>query len=111
MRNLSESNVHAYETAESMISLSVDCVKCKTMLSPPLNITKEQYHELRKDALERDFIQSILPGVEPEIREYFISGLCPKCFVEQDGPDTEPTERTVDPLTRDEEPEEEENGE
>ena len=48
------------------------------MPSSPIQMTKSQFDELMSP--HRRHIQDIMPELAPEMRELFISGMCPKCW-------------------------------
>lgn len=58
--------------------ITVRCTQCKNIKK--INVTTEQYEELKKPRSQRRAIQEILPDHTPEEREMLISGLCNDCF-------------------------------
>lgn len=43
-------------------------------------ITQEQANYMLMSKRERPPVQEIFPSMRPEIREQFITGICPKCW-------------------------------
>ena len=58
------------------ISVTVPCSFCHTEY--PIQMTQAQLDELMSP--HRRHIQDIIPELAPEMRELFISGMCPKCW-------------------------------
>ena len=57
------------------INVNVPCGFCNTEYK--VEMTESQFNELMSP--HRRHIQDIIPDLAPEIRELFISGMCPKC--------------------------------
>ena len=58
------------------INVNVPCGFCNTEYK--VEMTESQFNELMSP--HRRHIQDIIPELAPEIRELFISGMCPKCW-------------------------------
>ena len=58
------------------ISVTVPCSFCDSEYV--IEMTMTQFIELQSH--HRRHIQDIIPEVAPEMRELFISGMCPKCW-------------------------------
>ena len=58
------------------INVTVPCGFCHTEYK--VEMTESQFNELMSP--HRRHIQDIIPELAPEIRELFISGMCPKCW-------------------------------
>ena len=58
--------------------ITVRCIECKKLKE--INVTIEQYEELKKPKSQRRPIQEILPNHTIEEREMLISELCNECF-------------------------------
>ena len=58
------------------ICVSVPCGFCHTKYE--VEMTESQFNELMSP--HRRHIQDIIPELAPEMRELFISGMCPKCW-------------------------------
>ena len=57
------------------INVNVPCGFCHTEYK--VEMTESQFNELMSP--HRRHIQDIIPELAPEMRELFISGMCPKC--------------------------------
>lgn len=60
------------------ITMKIDCIDCGK--EQKIEITQEQYKELLQPRGVRRSIQEILPNLKPELREMFISQICPECW-------------------------------
>ena len=58
------------------INVNVPCGFCHTEYK--VEMTESQFNELQSS--HRRHIQDIIPELAPEMRELFISGMCPKCW-------------------------------
>ena len=58
------------------INVTVPCNFCHTEYS--IQMTQSQFNELQSP--HRRYIQDIIPELAPEMRELFISVMCPKCW-------------------------------
>ena len=58
------------------INVTVPCSFCHAEY--PIQMTQGQFDELQSP--HRRHIQDIMPELAPEMRELFISGMCPKCW-------------------------------
>ena len=58
------------------INVNVPCGFCHTEYK--VEMTESQFNELMSP--HRRHIQDIIPELAPEMRELFISGMCPKCW-------------------------------
>lgn len=58
-----------------MKHISIQCKLCKKIYD--FDITEEQYE---KYIHKEDLIQNIFPEIKPELRELFISKICPDCW-------------------------------
>ena len=58
------------------ISVTVPCSFCDSEYV--IEMTMTQFIELQSP--HRRHIQDIIPELAPEMRELFISGMCPKCW-------------------------------
>ena len=58
------------------INVNVPCGFCHAEF--PIQMTESQFNELMSP--HRRHIQDIMPELAPEMRELFISGMCPKCW-------------------------------
>ena len=58
------------------INVNVPCGFCNAKYS--IVMTESQFNELMSP--HRRHIQDIIPELAPEMRELFISGMCPKCW-------------------------------
>ena len=58
------------------INVNVPCGFCNAKYS--IEMTESQFNELMSP--HRRHIQDIIPELAPEMRELFISGMCPKCW-------------------------------
>ena len=58
------------------INVNVPCRFCHTEYKVEMTMT--QFIELQSP--HRRHIQDIIPELAPEMRELFISGMCPKCW-------------------------------
>ena len=58
------------------INVNVPCGFCHT--EHKVEMTESQFNELMSP--HRRHIQDIIPELAPEMRELFISGMCPKCW-------------------------------
>ena len=58
------------------VNVNVPCGFCHTEYK--VEMTESQFNELM--APHRRHIQDIIPELSPEMRELFISGMCPKCW-------------------------------
>lgn len=58
------------------INVTVPCSFCNTEYT--VEMTTSQFNELQSP--HRRHIQDIIPELAPEMRELFISGMCPKCW-------------------------------
>lgn len=58
------------------INVTVPCSFCHTEYK--VEMTAAQFNELQSS--HRRHIQDIIPELAPEMRELFISGMCPKCW-------------------------------
>lgn len=72
--------------------LSLACPMCGAA-PVEIDISDDQFDSLESG----EFIQSVLPDVEEEFRERFISGVCPKCWTAFD--DDEEGDIGVEPMT------------
>lgn len=54
------------------------CTICNKKVQ--IEVTEDQYNELKKPRNERRLIQEILPDHTLEEREMLISGICNECF-------------------------------
>ena len=61
--------------ANNTITVSIKCSICGK--KHDIEITKEQYEDYRHS---NKLIQEIFPDMKPEIRELFISQVCPDCW-------------------------------
>ena len=58
------------------LSVNVPCSFCNAEYI--IEMTVSQFNELQSP--HRRHIQDIIPELAPEMRELFISGMCPKCW-------------------------------
>ena len=58
------------------INVTVPCSFCNAEYT--VEMTTSQFNELQSP--HRRHIQDIIPELAPEMRELFISGMCPKCW-------------------------------
>lgn len=58
--------------------ITKQCIVCNKIVH--IEITEEQYKELKKPRSKRKLIQNILPNHTPGEREMLISGICNECF-------------------------------
>ena len=58
------------------INVTVPCSFCNAKYA--IEMTAAQFNELQSP--HRRHIQDIIPELAPEMRELFISGMCPKCW-------------------------------
>ena len=58
------------------INVNVPCGFCNAKYA--IEMTTAQFNELQSP--HRRHIQDIIPELAPEMRELFISGMCPKCW-------------------------------
>ena len=58
------------------VKINVPCGFCNTNYE--IEMTQAQLDELMSP--HRRHIQDIIPELAPEMRELFISGMCPKCW-------------------------------
>ena len=58
------------------INVTVPCSFCNDEYT--VEMTTSQFNELQSP--HRRHIQDIIPELAPEMRELFISGMCPKCW-------------------------------
>lgn len=58
------------------INVNVPCSFCGS--THAIEMTMAQFNELQSP--HRRHIQDIIPELAPEMRELFISGMCPKCW-------------------------------
>ena len=58
------------------INVTVPCSFCNAKYA--IKMTAAQFNELQSP--HRRHIQDIIPELAPEMRELFISGMCPKCW-------------------------------
>ena len=58
------------------VKINVPCGFCNTNYE--IEMTQAQLDELMSP--HRRYIQDIIPELAPEMRELFISGMCPKCW-------------------------------
>lgn len=58
------------------INVNVPCSFCGS--EHVIEMTMAQFNELQSS--NRRHIQDIIPELAPEMRELFISGMCPKCW-------------------------------
>lgn len=58
------------------INVTVPCSFCNDKYA--IEMTAAQFNELQSP--HRRHIQDIIPELAPEMRELFISGMCPKCW-------------------------------
>ena len=58
------------------INVNVPCSFCGS--KHIIEMTMAQFNELQSP--HRRYIQDIIPELAPEMRELFISGMCPKCW-------------------------------
>ena len=58
------------------VKINVPCSFCNTKYA--IEMTMAQFNELQSP--HRRHIQDIIPELAPEMRELFISGMCPKCW-------------------------------
>ena len=58
------------------VKINVPCGFCNTNYE--IEMTAAQFNELQSP--HRRHIQDIIPELAPEMRELFISGMCPKCW-------------------------------
>jgi hypothetical protein len=56
--------------------VAVPCVKCKNTQEVPVDF--EGFQALQSG----EYIQEALPELDADMRELFISGICPKCWDE-----------------------------
>ena len=61
---------------DKKINVAVPCSFCHTEY--PIQMTQGQFDDLQSPY--RRHIQDIMPELAPEMRELFISGMCPKCW-------------------------------
>ena len=58
------------------MKVKVNCTQCNKEYI--FDITLEQY---QKYISGEDYIQNIFPEISPSLRELFISGICPDCWL------------------------------
>lgn len=58
------------------INVNVPCSFCNAKYA--IEMTMAQFNELQSP--HRRHIQDIIPELAPEMRELFISGMCPNCW-------------------------------
>ena len=58
------------------VKINVPCGFCNTNYE--IEMTQGQFNEIMYP--HRRHIQDIIPELAPEMRELFISGMCPKCW-------------------------------
>ena len=58
------------------VKINVPCSFCNTNYE--IEMTQGQFNEIMSP--HRRYIQDIIPELAPEMRELFISGMCPKCW-------------------------------
>ena len=67
------------EKSRRTVLIMKECRDCQVVLAP-IEVTAEQAMQLEMPRSERPMIQDILPDHPKEIRELFISGICPDCW-------------------------------
>ena len=67
------------------INVTVPCEYCSYKYI--VEMTTAQFNELQSS--HRRHVQDIIPEIAPEMRELFISGMCPRCWDELFGVEEE----------------------